>query len=163
MGSNYQCSQCFVYYTLSGSVCSLDLSCNRTLSCMGCPYGYFLTNSSCIVCPLLANCLTCNTNNGCAFCLKGYYLSQAVCLSCGSSCKDCLSPSYCTQAADGYFISINSDGSSSGRVLACISPCLTCVYSADYCLACIAGYSISGSICFSTAMLLVQMNLGPAN
>jgi len=163
MSSNSQCSQCFQYYALSGTTCVIDLSCNSANSCLGCPYGYYLTNSSCLACPSLPNCLTCNSNSQCALCQQGYFLSNNSCSACSGNCKECFSLTFCNQAADNYFLQSHIDGSNSGVVSTCQSPCLTCEYNPNYCLTCINGYNISGSACISNALLIVQITLGPGN
>jgi len=95
MNSNSQCSQCFQYYALSGSTCVIDLSCSSSKSCLGCPYGYYLMNSSCLACPSLPNCLTCNPNSQCVLCQQGYFLSNNSCSACNIKCKDCSSLTFC--------------------------------------------------------------------
>jgi hypothetical protein len=142
INSNRQCSQCFQYYVLNGSNCVIDLSCNLNASCMGCPYGYYLLNSTCMQCTLQSHCLTCNSNNQCVLCYQGFFLSNGSCSQCKSDCKDCSSLTFCNQADDGYFLQYHSDGSNSGEVLACQGPCLSCQYNAKYCLTCINGYKI---------------------
>jgi hypothetical protein len=162
--SNAQCSQCFKYYVLNEYNCSLDISCNLIASCQGCPYGYYLLNSSCLPCiTLQSNFLTCNSNSQCVLCYQGYFLSNNSCSPCNSICKECSSIAFCNQAADGYFLQYLIDGSNSGAVLVCQSPCLSCQYNAKYCLTCINGYSVSGSTCIPNALLTAQITVGPSN
>lgn len=161
--SELQCSQCFAYYVLSGSTCIIDLSCNLLNSCLGCPYGYYLLNSTCQTCPSLPNCLTCNQNSQCILCRQGYFLEGNSCSACNSNCKDCTSLSFCNLAADGYFVQSHIDNSNSGAVFACQSPCLACYYSANYCLSCISGYSISGSRCIADSKVIIKVNIGAAD
>jgi hypothetical protein len=162
MNSNSQCSQCFQYYDLSGSTCVLNVSCTATKTCHWCPYGYYLMDSTCTACPSLPNCLTCNANSQCALCQQGYFLNiNSSCSPCNNNCTDCSWISFCNQAADGYFLQRHIDGSNSGVVSACQSPCLNCGYNANYCLTCINGYNISGSACISNAIFTVKIILGP--
>ena len=149
INNNSQCSSCFFGYVLNGTSCAIDTSCNNTHSCVNCAYGYYLKNSSCFGCPVLPNCVTCNANSECILCTKGHYLTSAGCAICANNCKDCSSSSYCSEASDGNYLIVNIDGSNSGHASACSSPCLTCSFSQDYCLACITGYNISGSVCQS--------------
>jgi hypothetical protein len=128
---------------------------------MWCPYGYFLLSSSCFACPSLPNCLTCDPYSQCILCQQGYFLNNKICYACSSNCKDCSSLTFCNQAADGYFLQRHIDGSNSGVVRACQSPCLNCGYNANYCLTCINGYNISGISCISNAIFTVQIILGP--
>ena len=159
MGSISQCNECFQGFILNGSTCVFDPSSNGTQT--KCPYGYYLSNSSCLICSL-TNCRACNSNL-CTLCVKGYYLKAGVCLRCSSGCSDCSSATYCNQAADSYYLQNRLDGSNSGKVLACNSPCLTCEYHSDYCLMCINGYNISGSTCLSNSIFTIQIVLGPGS
>ena len=147
---------------MNGSNCVLGPSYNNTGNYTHCPYGYILINSQCFTC-LVSYCLACNVNNECTFCEKGYFLMQGSCSSCKDNCLDCSSQTFCNQAADGYYLSNHIDGSSSGVVFACSSPCLTCIYSPTYCLTCIDGYNTPSSGCISTNLLTVQIVLGTSS
>jgi hypothetical protein len=100
-GANYTCTQCFVGYTLkgtlNGTICVNDLSCNNQTNCLACPYRYYLIDSKCIICPdIPKNCLTCDSVLGyCSLCKNGFYASDYSCLPCASNCISCTSATSC--------------------------------------------------------------------
>lgn len=57
--------------------------------CLDCGIGFYLSNSTCVVCPQF--CLSCNLM-GCVTCLNGYFLNnQSKCIAnCASPCATCL-------------------------------------------------------------------------
>lgn len=90
------CTTCLMGYSLSGSTCVIDLSCNSSSNCKVCPQGYTLkqllsgTNIigyQCMQC-LSSNCFHCNPSNlyQCLSCVHGYYLDGALCYKCLDKC-----------------------------------------------------------------------------
>lgn len=74
--------------------------------CYTCLQGYYLTNSSCLLC-LVSNCATCNsTGMNCTECMPGYYLaSSTTCnLVTAKYCNTSINISNCKTCIDGYYI-----------------------------------------------------------
>lgn len=85
------CTACYLGYTLSGSTCNVDTSCNGTATCLTCPLYNYLKNKKCFSCGTNnAVCKFCDPNNpnSCMTCITGYYLE-------GKSCKNCNTISGC--------------------------------------------------------------------
>jgi hypothetical protein len=162
LSSATACSSCFSGYLLSGGICSLDATCNGTSSCTVCATGNYLSARKCYSCPSLpANCVTCDSSNtsSCFDCATGFYVSAGVCTACTAGCSSCLSGTFCSDAASGSFLVPQQDGSNSGVVGTCRSPCLTCKSDAKNCLSCVTGYSLNGTICNSDSNITVLLTL----
>ena len=84
-----------------------------------------------------------------------------VCQPCAATCKICTSSSYCSRAADGYFISIWS--SYTGKVEPCQSPCATCMEHKDNCLSCVPGFTLMGGICMQDSHIIIKVVFGPGS
>lgn len=143
----------------------MDLSCTTAASCLACPDGYFLSAKRCLQCGTIAHCIACDSTNStrCKQCEDGYYVgADSTCLTCVSNCLTCDSNIFCTKAASGYYVSINDAGSYTGTVLQCESPCATCIDYTDFCLSCVSGYSLRGSVCKKNTNLVFVLILGPS-
>ena len=156
------CTSCFVGYILSGGVCGADISCNTNvaINCNVCPNGYYLQANQCTICPTISNCKSCDTNNNtlCLVCNTGYYVNdQSLCQQCPLNCQACDTNLFCTQAASGYYISLDYSGGYSGKVVQCNSPCATCRDYADSCNSCIVGYTLKGTFCAKDTYLAINM------
>lgn len=163
--SNGACTKCVQNFDVISGSCVYNNTCSQNATCTNCPYGYYLTNVSsslqgiCSTCPPISNCLSCDPQNttSCLLCGSGFYASSGVCSNCGSGCSKCTSSSFCSQAADGYYLIIDRDGTNSGQTGACSFPCLTCSGNPNFCLSCVIGYNINGSTCFSNKFTLLTM------
>jgi hypothetical protein len=152
-------------FSLSNSSCVYNAICNQNATCSSCPYGYYLTNITnmqgvCAQCPNITNCLACNPLNStsCFLCDAGFFATTAgACLPCSTGCAQCSSTTYCTLAASGYYLTTTSDGSFSGQTRNCSFPCLTCDLSPNFCLSCVTGYSITGTMCFNNNIAQVTI------
>jgi proprotein convertase subtilisin/kexin type 5 len=163
--SNGVCTKCVDGFSLSNSSCVYNAICNQNATCSSCPYGYYLTNITnmqgvCAQCPNITNCLACNPLNStsCFLCDAGFFATTAgACLPCSTGCAQCSSTTYCTLAASGYYLTTTSDNSFSGQTAKCSFPCLTCDMNPNFCLSCVTGYSITGTLCFSNNMAVVAI------
>lgn len=148
--ANLTCTACDTYFLINNGTCVLSLSCNTTNTCTYCSFNQYLSAGTCLPCPVLPNCLSCSMNNP-AICFQsavGYYLDVSYQpIACPSSCSSCTSPTSCSAPAPGYLIIINIDGSSSGVVAPCVSPCLTCARRPNLCTSCGSGYTLKGGQC----------------
>ena len=157
--SNVVCTACDQYYTLTNASCVLNITCNFDNSCTTCQYNYYLENGTCLGCPNISNCNSCDSTNktACIECRTGYYLdSSKTCTVCITGCQNCSSSSLCTSAKDGYYLIVDSSGSSSGKVGQCGGLCATCVNDALICLSCLSGSRFTGSQCISKKNYKIQ-------
>lgn len=162
-GATSLCEKCFSGYKAANGTCNVDVSCNTNSSCANCPYGFYLNKATktCLKCQLSSSCVTCDsTPDKCVLCAKGSYLEDSTCKPCNANCLDCTSATYCEEAANGYFLGLNLDGTSNGRSQRCASPCMTCNFSPSYCLSCEDGYVISGSICQAKKLATGSLVMG---
>lgn len=65
-------------------------------------------------------------------------------------------------ASTGYYVILSPEKTYSGVVAQCYSTCATCVDDANFCLSCIAGYTLIGTICRQNFYLAINLVLGPA-
>lgn len=160
------CDKCFAGYALNTgtNTCVADTSCNATSSCTICPQGYTLASGVCSVCTLGSNCLACSSTSSstCIKCNTGYYLDSAnACQTCTANCAACDSSTFCTTAATGYYVVLSPSDSYTGVVAQCYSTCATCVDQSEFCLSCIAGYTLVGTTCRQNFYLVISLILGP--
>ena len=96
-----------------------------------------------------ANCIRCSAtaNSTCFKCNNGFFLSSGSCSQCSTGCLLCPSSSFCTSAGAGFYLIPNQDGSNSGRLGTCRSPCSTCIDGNNICTSCITGYTLNGTSC----------------
>ena len=52
-------------------------------------------------------------------------------------------------------------GEQTGDFTACTDNCATCIYSSDFCLSCVTGYTLTGSRCHRSIFLSATVLLGP--
>lgn len=153
--SNITCTACDISYIFNNTTktCTLSLSCNANSSCTICTSNYYLSASKCLPCGVISNCLSCNQNDAtkCIICVDGYYLTiNGTCVSCPQEgCLTCSSASVCTSAKNGYYLTVNIFGFSTGLVDQCDTSCSTCRLNAGTCLECASDYIKSGTHCKS--------------
>ena len=150
------CLSCAVGYTFNTAAvqnCQEDLSCNSTVSCTVCPFGFVLISQQCFACN--SNCARCETTdpNLCTSCLVGQFLdttdTTAVCANCPSGCDECLSSTVCLSCADGFTSITDASEDSPVQCRACRSPCLTCAGTQRRCVTCVPGYTLTNGKCLS--------------
>ena len=161
------CTRCYIGYALNSTnnTCSPTLTCNTGLTCIACPQGYILSNGACSQCTLTANCIACSPSNAsqCHKCQPGYYLDVSHnCQPCSSNCLACDSASFCFQAAPGFYIVLAADDAYSGAIGQCYHPCATCTDTDKFCLSCVSGYTLQGTVCVQKFYLALNIVLGPA-
>ena len=166
INSTGSCISCFGAYALKPdrTGCNPDTSCNSNSSCVICPDGYYLQGGLCQTCSQHANCQACDILTGvnCIKCNDGFYLdSSSLCQSCPANCLTCDSLTYCTKAADGFYIALQDSGAYSGSIAQCQSPCATCADYGSSCLSCISGFSLKGSVCSQNYYLVMTITFGP--
>lgn len=165
--SNNVCSQCFAGYALNSAsnACTADTACNSNSSCTACPLGFTLTAGQCNTCPAISNCLACDSTNtsACIKCNTGFYLdANKVCQTCSANCVRCDSDKFCTMASTGYYITLSDSNAYTGTVAQCYSTCATCVDHAEFCLSCIAQYTLQGTVCRQNFYIAITLTLGPS-
>ncbi|KAL4496355.1 hypothetical protein ABPG73_007805, partial [Tetrahymena malaccensis] len=80
--------------------------CDENSACTSCIDGYYLSNGSCLKCPV--GCKSCQSQNLCDQSEEKYFKDQAVCRPCHSSCQFCIGASDqdCTVCSNStYFLS----------------------------------------------------------
>lgn len=95
--------------------CTSSSNCARCESsnlgiCTSCPYGYYLNNQTCSLCP--TGCTSCTSSTNCLTCDSSYVLpeqtveGQNVCQQCQNPCLTCFnSPTTCSSCDFGYTLS----------------------------------------------------------
>ena len=163
--SNSTCTQCYTGYSITGRKC-VATGCNTTATCLSCEQGLYLKSGNCLSCSAGANCFTCVASQPtkCLLCVSGFYIdSLSTCSNCSTAlkgCAECNSDSYCTQAADGFYLVKNSRGRENGKVDTCKKGCATC-NNGQICLTCATDYTKRGGFCIYKNNLDIVATLTP--
>lgn len=156
-----RCLTCYTGAKLVDKKCVQDLSCNNDSSCTDCgqALGYYRVGSSCLPCPISANCLQCDMTSPqeCLICENGFYVNtNMTCSKCNSQCIQCSSADICSACIIGFTLSANQ---TTGQCLACLFPCLTCIGIVDYCTSCATGFTKYGWKCVNNTKIKFTMTL----
>ena len=116
---------------------------------MSCLAGFYLNSGRvCIACANLpSNCISCDAVTSCTQCKDGFYLSGTTCIACSANFLSCNSANFCTRAAAGYYIQRGLRHKLTGVVVACTSPCATCIVNGNFCRSCTTGFTLNGTQC----------------
>lgn len=167
------CLSCLEGYSLSGISCLANTTCSVSQTCVVCPLGYTLVNTTttsqisqvCLLCESSSNCARCSASNSsqCTSCPSGTYLNGTICLSCSLGCAVCIGLNSCTECSDGYLPSQSgsvSGNSGSGLLtcVACAPPCGNCLGSTITCASCPNGFTLVGEVCLSQFHYLIQVS-----
>ena len=170
----FSCITCALGYTLSGTTCVADTSCNTNGNCVTCPQSQMLTrnmtnvniiNQTCSACASTScwRCMTANTSL-CISCLFGSYLNTTdnTCVACPDNCLVCSNAHNCFFCKPGFVDTqvgtIEGDAPIGPQnCISCSSNCLTCEGNPNTCTSCNSGFTLNSGACVSNFNFVVTL------
>ena len=100
---------------------------------------------TCLICPVLPNCISCQSATKCWICISRYYRRPTIgdCLFCAANfqnCVECIS-SKCFKCMVGYTVYLQGGFTQCTKCSSLVLNCLTCqVMNSTICYQCVVGY-----------------------